>query len=333
MMKILAITAVLLFGCLGVVQAGPVVPKHIAKDAVWFGHVNVDAIRKLELVQQCKDKWCDDESCAAKVKKITAKLGMNPVEDLRGVTVYANQYEGRNCTALVYVQNLDRKVLLASFEKEHPEHQTTEYGERTLYAWTAKHCGKEEKLCSAFGSDTLLVISTDLANLKAALDVVDDKREGLAKDAELLAGVKKRALCVSRAMNVPAEYRGTTTCPVLRNCTAGFVQWSEKNGTITGRYQLTTVSEDAADDFKAVIAGFKAMATLRFGGIEPVEKLIAGLKCRRKNSSMLLCWKATTDDIHAAIKAVMELKKPKKVEEKPAEEAEPAAKSQPNAEM
>ena len=71
--------------------------------------------------------------------------------------------------------------------------------------------------------------------VKAALDVLDGKKPGLAKDAPLLKGIATKALFASRGIDVPEEYRKTARCPVLQNCKAATAVWTEKGGQIMGR--------------------------------------------------------------------------------------------------
>jgi hypothetical protein len=288
-----------------VAQAGPVVPGHVAADAKWFGHVNVEKIRSLPMMQECKAKWQADSRCQEHVQAMAEKLGMNPMEDLLGITLYSTQYEGEVGVCLFYVKAVDKKKMVAFFKEKCPDHETMEYGDRTLYRWTAKHGSKEMKLTGAFASKTLIVIGADTKHVQAALDVLDGKEDGLEKDAKLLAGVSKKAMFVSRAVDVPEDYRKTTKCPVLRNCTEAFAQWTENEGQIKGEYRFTTDSEDTARNYKAIVEGFVAMAKLHCGDNEAAMKVIDGLKCTAKGDAFVAVWKTTTEDVHAAMEQVM----------------------------
>jgi hypothetical protein len=293
----------------GVVSAGPIVPKDIGADAQWFGHVNCEALRSMELVQGLKDKCPIHQQCQAKMEELAKKLGMNPMEDVQGATLYSTQYGGNIGVCLIYVTKLDRQKMLAMLKEKHPDHKTTEYGSRTLYSWTDGHKGKKMDLTGTCASDTLIVIGADAEQVKAALDVLDGKKPGLAKDAPLLKGIPTKALFASRGMDVPETYRKTTRCPVLQNCKAATVVWTEKGGQITGKYEFTTDSEQTAKNFKAIVDGLKAMGELRCGGMPAVKTVIDGLKCRAKGDSFTATFTTSTADAESAIKAVMEQKK------------------------
>jgi len=157
-------------------------------------------------------------------------------------------------------------------------------------------------------NETLIVIGSDTKHVRAALDVLDGKKDGLDKDSPLVAGVAKRALFVSRANNVPEAYRKTTKCPVLRNCSAAFAQWTENKGRIAGKYRFITDSEETAQNYKAIVDGFMAMAKLRSGESKAVMKVIDGLECTAKGNSFRIIWKSTTDDVQAALGQMMKHK-------------------------
>ena len=157
--------------------------------------------------------------------------------------------------------------------------------------------------------DKLIVIGVDAEQVRAALDVLDGKIPGLAKDAPLLKGISTKALFACRGIDIPETYRKTARCPVLQNCKAATVVWAEKDGQITGKYEFTTDSEQTAKNFKAIVDGLKAMGELRCGNIPAIKKVMDGLKCSAKGDSFTATFTTSTADAESAVKAVMEQKK------------------------
>jgi hypothetical protein len=225
-----------------------------------------------------------------------------------GVTLYSNCYGKQLGIGLVYVKKLDREKMLALLKEKHPDHTTSEYGSRTLYTWTCKMHGKKMDLTGTFASDTLIVMGADTEMVKAALDVLDGKKPGLAKDAPLLQGIPEMALMASRGIDVPEEYRKTTKCPVLHNCKAATAVWTEKDGEIAGKYEFTTTSEGTAKNFKAIVDGFKAMGELRFNDVPAIKKVMDALTVETQGELFTATFKVSTADIESAAKAMMEQK-------------------------
>ena len=247
-----------------IAQAGSVVPGDISRDAKWFGHVNVEAINSMEVVEQFRAKMDKDGRLKKRMHELSDQIGINPMEDLRGVTIYATQYEGDVGVGLFYVKNVDRKKMIAALEKRQPDHKSSRYGDRTLYTWTVKHPRGQMELTGTFASKKLIVIGSDQGHVKAALDVLDGKKDGMRKDSPLLTVASKRSLFVSNALDVPEEYQQSTKCPVLRRCKAASVNWSAKKGAIKAKYVFTTESEDTARGLKGMIDAGMAMGSMRF---------------------------------------------------------------------
>ena len=308
MKRFVALTAILLLST-GFVSAGPIVPKDVGADAKWFGHVDFEALRSMKLVQNLKDQCPVHKQCQAKMEELAKKLGMNPMEDISGATLYSNPYGEKVGVCLIYVTKLDREKMLSLLKEKHPDHKTSEYGSHTLYMWTCKHHGKEMNLTGTIASDKLVVIGANAEQVQAALDVLDGKKPGLAEDAPLLKDIAKNALMACRGIDVPETIRKTTRCPVLKNCKAATAVWAETNGQITGKYEFTTDSEETAKNFKAIVDGLKAMGQLRYSDIPSVKKVMDGLTCSAEGDSFTATFTASTADIESAVKAVMESKK------------------------
>lgn len=314
-----------------VAQAGPLEPAQVAADAKWFGHVNVEAIGAVPLVKECRQQCEKNEHAKAKIKEVTDKLGMNPMDDLLGITVYATQYEGDVGVGLFSVRKMDREKLVALFKQKHPDHKTAEYAGRTLYTWTEHHHGKEMTLTGTFANDKTILIGADAEHVKAALDVLDGKKPALAKDAPLIQGLAKNALFVSRAVDVPAEYRQTTKCPVLRVCSAASVQWTEKGGQLSGKYDLTADSPETAKNLKAAVDGMKALVELRFGTLESVKKVLSGVQCKAKDNLFSASVKVSLGDLRAAAEDVKQQVK-QHIQEHGKKRGKERAKQRPKAE-
>ena len=306
-MKRLSLAAVLIAAFAGVAQAGALVPEHVSADAKWVGHVNCEAMRGSKLVQAGMEHWMKKGDCQAKIAAMSEKLGMNPMKDLLAVTLYDTAYDHDPGVAIVYVKNADQKKLIGLLHEKCPDVETAKHGERTLYTWTAKHRHHgEHEITGCFADAGTMVVSSDPHKVRAALDVIDGKKDGLAKDSPLTQGVSKSTLFMSRAVDVDAEYQKTTRCPVLKKCTAASVQWTERKGQLTGKYVLEANCEETAQQIGTIAEGLKAMAILRFGSDETVTSLMDGVKSKVKGTTFTLSVKVATDDVLAAARKCME---------------------------
>lgn len=202
--------------------AEPLQPKQISADARWVLHLNIDAFRKTALAAHIREEHLDNPEAQQRLAMVQEKLGVNPREDLHGVTLYGHSYQPRHGVALVAV-NYDREKLLGLLEKK-PNHSTSKYRDYTLHTWTKKgrhkkheqdadharhrdenaadkndkkradkHKDKDHKgrkrprtITAAFLENTIVVGSTPQA-VQQALDVLDGKQPALGEDSPLLA--------------------------------------------------------------------------------------------------------------------------------------------------
>lgn len=305
MIKLTAVTMIMSLAVAQQALAGSVVPAHVGADAKWYGHVDFEAMRDLQPVKDWMGKVAADERHAAKIDEMTQKLGMNPMEDMLGATLYATQYEGDVGILLLNLRKIDQAKVLAEVKEKHPDIKSEEYNGRTLHTWSGKRKSKQMELAGAFAGPQLIVVGSGVADVRAALDVIDGKKPGLKPDSELMKGQTLDVLFSSRALDVPDGYRKVTRCPILRVSRAAEAMWTnDKQGKVTGQYAFVADTPENAASFKAITEGFAAMAMLRYGELPEVKKLTQGLAYKVENSTFTVSWSTTIDEVQAAVDAI-----------------------------
>src|ERR1043165_9078392 len=93
-------------GCLGWVAAavaGPINMNWVAPDAAWIVHIDVDAVRGSTIGKFIIANW--DKEDEAELAAVKAKIGIDPVHDLKGVTVFGKSRNTvtplRSCTGSI----------------------------------------------------------------------------------------------------------------------------------------------------------------------------------------------------------------------------------------
>ena len=261
----------------------------------------MEGIRSIPGFTEDVEHWCSQTNTQARLSEWSENLGLNLMKDLLGITIYSTQYTNGHVLALVYVRNLDQEKMLAALKARYPDRTTSVYGVRTLYSWAAQHPHGEMPLTGAFASDQLIVVGQVADEVKTALDVVDGKRPGLTANSRLLAGVSPQAIFVSQGIDVSAEDRAKTRCPVLRNCESAFVQWSQLGGVITAAYRLAATTEEAAQAYQSVVAGFKTLAGLQTQNSPAVSRLLEGLTYKADGKVFTLNWEAKVQAVREAM--------------------------------
>ncbi|MFN0196976.1 MAG: hypothetical protein ACKVT0_09525 [Planctomycetaceae bacterium] len=297
---------VLVLGISSLAQAGGLMPAHVDADAKWVAHLDLEAIHAVPPVKEIREKFLKKERVQEKIEEATEELGMNPAEDILGATLYSTGYKHHKGVAVIYVRKLDREKLLELFDEKHPDHESSEYGDRTLYTWTAEHHHHEQEMTGTFVSDTAIIIGSGIDDVKSALDVIDGKKPGLAGDAKLLAGKAENDLVYFKAVDVPGDLCKSEKHAMLKTITGVTAQWQYTDGSVKAHYEIESKSAENVQSVKAIIDGVKAMGTLRYQELKDVLKVINGLSAEANGTTLTVNFSSSIDDIKAGVKQAKE---------------------------
>src|SRR3954464_10229107 len=82
--------------------AGPVNAKHLAADAKWYVHLDFEAARQTAVFKELLDAARAQFPVDDGVAQLKAAIGVNPLTDISGVTVYNNSFEKDAAALIVY---------------------------------------------------------------------------------------------------------------------------------------------------------------------------------------------------------------------------------------
>lgn len=282
-------------------SAAMVEPGWVDARAVWFLHADVEAVLALPLVKECPVMKGDAPLPGRRWRAVTEKLGLDPRRDLLDVTIYATQYEGDVGVMLIHLRSYDRGRMLAYLKERRPDVTTSLHGDLPLYSWNQRYKRGHLEVTGAMPREDLLVIGADASHVRAALDVLAGKRPGLAPDAPLLRGMEAGSLWMCQALDVPAGYRATTWCPVLRQVKSASARWWNSGNHVWGRYLLHAVDAETASLVAQAVEGLKAMFALRFAGHPQVLALLGGVSSKADGAFYTFAWQGTFEEIKAAV--------------------------------
>jgi Spy/CpxP family protein refolding chaperone len=282
------------WGLAAVSTAEPLNPKDVPAKANWVAHVDVDAMRDSLVVKNAWQKLVAAHKDAEKhVDKLRDATGMDLRSDLHGITAFGPQ-AGQHTGVLIVHAKFDSKLLLEKAAKA-PDHKVVKYGSHDLHSWTDKHHGKPHTALGVIYQPDVLVFSDCIDQLKAAVDVLDGKSPALAGDSPLARRVPAGATVLFRAIGLAQANLGK--CPFAKQLDSIRVTAGENNGQSFFRARVAVVSEEVANQMKAVVEGGKALALLRAGSDEQAKKIIDGLKISVQDKSLALQFSAPAGDI------------------------------------
>ena len=309
-MRKLIIVLCFLLTALSGVSAGPLRPADIDAKAVWYGHVDMEAVMEQPLIKKAIEKITARKHKNNLLHQVYQKIGLRVMQECCSATMYATQYEGEFGVVLMKFKNdMPKDGMHALFVRKFPKHKEVEFGGRKLYTWSMRCGRKRMRLSGCFVDNRQILVGINLRHVKNALRVLDGKRKAMASDNPLLKGLTPGTLFASRAIDVPAGYQYATYCPVLRHCSEAFVRWTSLGDTIRGRYEFQTASKEKAELYMRAIEGMKAMFTLRFGELDKVMPLLEDFSNVQVGRSVILTWDGNPDQLKAAYNQIRQQRK------------------------
>lgn len=289
--------------------AGPVVPADIDAQAVWYGHVDAEAIMQLPIVKELQQR------AMQKPKKdvfheLLRKTAMHLMGEFMSATMYATQYEGDFGVVLMkYRNDLPKESIMAILAHKFPGHEETMMRNRKVYTWQICCGRKKMRLSGCFVDDRQILVGIGLHHVENALAILDKERQAMTIDSPLFKGLMPGTLFISRALNVPEDYQFSTYCPVLRHCDEAFARWTSHGDTIRGRYEFQATDREKAALYLQAVEGMKAMFALRFAGHDKVMALLDGFTSVQAGKALILTWEGTFKQVKKAFKQMRAYRK------------------------
>jgi len=191
----------------------------------------------------------------SKSDKVFTKLRIDPMKDLKGVTVFGLGKEDEE--AVVALSGKFDKAYLIGLIKAETTHQEIPFGKHTIYKWDDDEFG-------VFAADDLILLGENDKAIRAALETL----EGRKRDAvpPLLSGVMKEspnALMVFGVKNVPGLIGEHDSPVILSKMKGAEGSLSESGENLKIDLSILAESAQVAKDVEQAIRGLMAIANLQ----------------------------------------------------------------------
>jgi hypothetical protein len=294
-MRTLGASVVLLFGLTALAQAKPLDLNHVPADVQWVAHMDVDAMRASPVIekafQAASEEWPDQ--LEGHMDRLHDEFGLDLQNGLHSITVYGKQL-GEPTGVLI--ANVDvNKELLEWNMKDAPGYSGTTHGKHTLHSWTDHH----GPMTGVFYTPTTLVFGRSVADVSAALDVLDGKSASLAtKKSSLSAKLPENAMFVGRAVGVAESTIPSDESPLVKQTESIAVAFGINGDEVWLDADLVAKSAETAPLFKHVLDGARDMAILEFGANNPaMSKLLNTFTLNISGKSVNARWRAPADEL------------------------------------
>jgi hypothetical protein len=258
----------MLFCLTPLAQAAPPNANHVPADARWYLHLDFDAFKKTVLFNQILEGVKADYPVEEIVNQLKAGLGVNPLTDINGVTIFNNSFE-KDVAAVVVYAKIDA-ALLSNALAQNPDYKETVYGKHLLLGWTDKNDGKAKTGC--FYGDGIVMMADKIDTLKLAVDTLDGAKPGGSSLVKPQA--KGVFLCASADLG---RSNDPNIAQLLSTTVPATASVGELEGTLEININLTAKTADQAAQIKKMAEGAAAFAKLATQKIPSAAPLLDGI--------------------------------------------------------
>ena len=242
--------------------AGPLQKEQVSAKAKWVAHLSIEDLVASGMGKYILEKANEEQGLEGRLNAFAKVFGFHPVQDLKSITLYAENFEPSGGVAVIQ-GDMDQEKLrqLLALNKGYQE---SKYGDKPVHRWIQKPEGKKDDgvRFGTFYSDKVVVIARTEDVLKHAIDVLDGKAANFSKaKTNFLPEAPSGTFLIVAATDLPAK-TDKPNAATLKNISAGRLVAGQSDKTVFLKASLTANTEDNAALIQQVVNGFLALAQL-----------------------------------------------------------------------
>jgi type II secretory pathway component PulC len=279
--------------------------KEVSADAKWLAHVDVDAMRSSAVMKKLGDECLEGGRLGKCFDKMTQQCGMDPREDLHGLTLYGTKI-ARGHGVLIIRADMDRDLLVEKAKKA-PDYRTVKHRSYEIHTWTQRKSGQERKAAGALHKPDVLVLASSVGLLEKALDVLDGRVAGLkAGEKPLAAEVPKGTMFLARAMEI-RKSPVAETHPLCSQLSGFDYAEGEHEGRWSGYLTFTAENEEVAERVESALKGLRAVLWLEAKPAPKLQQLLDKVDFDQDGEVVTAKFKSPVEEVAAAMPGACEL--------------------------
>ncbi|MDZ7618030.1 MAG: hypothetical protein U1E05_13575, partial [Patescibacteria group bacterium] len=273
--------------------------RHVAADARWLVHLDLDAVREGESARHLVGAWLRAEPVRSQLVGIREAIGLDVVKDLRAATLYGHELVPDRGVLIVHAP-IDESRLMAFLTQQPNFAQQTQEG-RNVLTWTERRGGQNHTVFGAIHQQQRMIFSQNEADLAAALAVLDGKAASLAEqDSPLKGAAPEGAVLLIRASGL-SEAKLALKSPILRLSETLALTAGEHGAAAFVEVRLTAASEEHVAEFRDVATGLIALAKLMRENDKDVLNLLNAIAIRTEDRTITARWSGQLVDVIKAV--------------------------------
>ena len=293
-----------------VVRAEPLDLHQVSAGATWLAHIDFDAVRNAEVAKKISDEWLRRDKAQRGLRWMRERFGIDLTTDLHSITLYGDRLV-RGDGAMIVRAKVDRQQL-QDFLNRMPDYRTRSHGQHTLHAWTQKKRKVDEHTVTAcFYGPAVTVLGRDTDDLKTALDVLDGTSPNLAGADSLLATAAPQGTILQARATGLAAAKAPFKSPIVHQSEAIWVAIGEHEGDVFAQAKLIAKAADVANDVRAVVDGFLALAKLRHKDDQEALSALRATRVTTAEETVTVEWRGGSGHVLKLLQKAWEKRPPK----------------------
>jgi hypothetical protein len=252
--------------------------KNVSREARLLVHFDVDALLRSDTWRLVSARASESGAIELDgLQEIERELGIDPLKDLRSITVYGFGGDEEHTVILATVGPAIETALARLGMQESYRRETRDG--RELHSWKVDGESVTGWLApAAENGDRVVALSPDVATLLRGIDVLQGTAPSLAgaRDAAVHTSPRLGSIVYVSAADLPKDLDLDEASKVLDMAQSVTLDLGESGGLFFAKVALTVTSEDEALDVIDVLEGLRALALLATRG-QDNEEIALGL--------------------------------------------------------
>lgn len=285
-------TALLLLSCAVPLHAGGFDRTRVPAGAVAVAHVDVEALMRSQLMAELQRQHPELASELDLGQHSPMLAGVQPLRDVRSITVFASDVSQQKLAAVVQVDAKLEPLLQIAVGLE--QYEALQVDGRTIHTWSEDGDERIFAYVQELGADRLILIANDTQLLGQGLAVLTSGAPNLANSPHtVLRATAAPGAIVFAASAEPLSKLGEVDAnsSVARLVQGAVVQLGEQQGAVFGSVALITEKPDDALRLSQVLQGLTALASLAGENVDQaqaLQRLSSGLSFQATGSQLFV---------------------------------------------
>ncbi len=304
------LSAAVLMACAGSALGGPLMAERVLPDATWVVHVDVEAIAGSNICRTLLGTHIGAEIRADIAEDAMEELGIDPLKDVRGVTVFGHsEIEGEALVLVSATEAID--VPLGKLPEVVKEYREIREGARVVHTWK-----EEDETVYAYAApgrgagERVVLFSGNFEELRRGMLRLET---GGAEVAPALERGRPGAgaFFFFAASEIPDLVKGEDDPPamLLRHAKGVALEVGEQGNELRGDARITTAGAEEAGTMLQVVQGLMALGRMAVGSepdLAPLSKFFDGCRASTEGSALTVSVRIDAAALHETIKILDE---------------------------